>query len=152
MVVKNLIHQNLERFIITVKPKNGEVLSDVVKDSIKNDLKQYTVGAGIKQEFLDLKYLYVEFNSTVSFDTGFISDKLNLQSRILSAIENYAKSSDINSFGGRLKYSKLLSQIDRVDSGITSNITTLIMRRDLKPSYNQLATYEICYGNSSMLI
>ena len=131
---------------ITVKPKNGEVLSDVVKDSIKNDLKKYTV-AGIKQEFLDLKYLYVEFDSTVSFDTGFISDKLNLQSRILSAIENYAKSSDINSFGGRLKYSKLLSQIDRVDSGITSNITTLIMRRDLKPSYNQIATYEICYGN-----
>jgi len=131
---------------ITVKPKNGEVLSDVVKDSIKNDLKKYTV-AGIKQEFLDLKYLYVEFNSTVSFDTGFVSDKLNLQSRILSAIETYARSSDINSFGGRLKYSKLLSQIDRVDSGITSNITTLIMRRDLKPSYNQVATYEICYGN-----
>ena len=131
---------------ITVKPKNGEVLSDVVKDLIKNDLKKYTV-AGIKQEFLDLKYLYVEFNSTVSFDTGFVSDKLNLQSRILSAIETYARSSDINSFGGRLKYSKLLSQIDRVDSGITSNITTLIMRRDLKPSYNQIATYEICYGN-----
>ena len=134
------------KVFITVKPKNGEVLSDVVKDSIKNDLKRYTV-AGIKQEFLDLKYLYVEFNSTVSFDTGFVSDKLNLQSRILSAIETYARSSDINSFGGRLKYSKLLSQIDRVDGGITSNITTLIMRRDLKPSYNQLATYEICYGN-----
>ena len=27
---------------ITVKPKNGEVLSQVVKDSIKNDLKKYT--------------------------------------------------------------------------------------------------------------
>ena len=134
------------RVYITVKPKNGEVLSAVVKDSIKNDLKKYTV-AGIKQEFLDLKYLYVEFNSTVSYDSGFISDKLNLQSRILSAIETYAKSSDINSFGGRLKYSKLLSQIDRVDTGITSNITKLVMRRDLKPLYNQLATYEICYGN-----
>jgi len=131
---------------ITVKPKNGEVLSDVVKDSIKNDLKKYTV-AGIKQEFLDLKYLYVEFNSTVSFDTGFISDKLNLQSRILSAIETYAKSSDINSFGGRLKYSKLLSQIDKVDTGITSNITTLIMRRNMIPAYNSIATYEVCYGN-----
>ena len=134
------------KVFITVKPKNGEVLSAVVKDSIKNDLKKYTV-AGIKQEFLDLKYLYVEFNSTVSFDSGFISDKLNLQSRILSAIENYAKSADINSFGGRLKYSKLLSQIDQVDTGITSNITKLVMRRDLRPSYNQLATYEICYGN-----
>ena len=131
---------------ITVKPKNGEFLSAVAKDQIRNDLKKYTV-AGIKQEFLDLKYLYVEFNSTVSFDSGFISDKLNLQSRILSSIDTYARSSDINSFGGRLKYSKLLAQIDRVDTGITSNITTLVMRRDMRPLFNQLATYEICYGN-----
>ena len=131
---------------ITIKPKYGEVLSDVVKDSIKNDLKNYTV-AGIKQELLDLMYLYVEFNTTVSYDTGFISDKLNLQSRILSTIENYAKSTDINSFGGRLKYSKLLSQIDNVDNGITSNITTLVMRRNLSPLINQVATYEVCYGN-----
>ena len=131
---------------ITVKPKNGEFLSAVAKDSIKNDLKKYTV-AGIKQQFLDLMYLYVEFDSTVSYDSGFIADKLNLQTRILSAVESYAKSADINSFGGRLKYSKLLSQIDRVDDGITSNITNLIIRRNLIPSYNTLATYEVCYGN-----
>jgi len=131
---------------ITVKPKNGEFLSAVAKNLIKNDLKRYTV-AGIKQEFLDLMYLYVEFDSTVSYDSGFISDKLNLQSRILSAVESYAESPDINSFGGRLKYSKLLSQIDKVDNGITSNITTLVIRRNLVPSYNKLATYEICYGN-----
>ena len=134
------------KIFITVKPKNGEFLSAVTKDSIKNDLKKYTV-AGIKQEFLDLMYLYVEFNTTVSYDAGVISDKLNLQSRILSTITNYSKSSDINSFGGRLKYSKLISQIDKVDSGITSNITTLVMRRNMIPLLNQIATYEICYGN-----
>ena len=131
---------------ITIKPKNGEFLSAVAKDSIKNDLKKYTV-AGIKQEFLDLMYLYVEYNTTVSYDSGFISDSLNLQTRIQSAIQSYAKSTDINSFGGRLKYSKLLSQIDKVDSGITSNITTLVMRRNMVPAYNTVATYEVCYGN-----
>ena len=118
----------------------------MAKDSIKNDLKKYTV-AGIKQEFLDLMYLYVEYESTVSYDSGFVADKLNLQTRILSAIESYSKSADINSFGGRLKYSKLLSQIDKVDNGITSNITTLVIRRNLVPSYNSIATYEVCYGN-----
>ncbi len=134
------------KVFITVKPKNGEFLSEITKDIIKNDLKKYTV-AGIKQEFLDLMYLYVEFNTTVSYDSGFISDSLNLKSRIISAIDVYSKSSDINSFGGRLKYSKLLSQIDKVDTGITSNITTLVMRRNMIPSYNRLATYEVCYGN-----
>tara|TARA_Y100001963_G_scaffold22908_1_gene30160 strand:- start:20056 stop:21759 length:1704 start_codon:yes stop_codon:yes gene_type:complete len=131
---------------VTVKPKNGEVLSDVAKDSIKNDLKKYTV-AGIKQEFIDLKYLYVEYDSTVSYDSGFISNSLDLNSRIITSIQKYAKSADINSFGGRLKYSKLLSQIDNVDTGITSNITKLVMRRNMVPAYNQLATYELCYAN-----
>ena len=134
------------KVFITIKPKNGEFISAVTKDNIKSDLKKYTV-AGIKQEFLDLMYLYVEFKSTVSYDSGFVSDPLNLQSRIISAIESYAKSADINSFGGRLKYSKLLSQIDKVDTGITSNITTLVIRRNMVPLYNQLATYEVCYGN-----
>jgi len=131
---------------ITVKPKNGEILSDVAKESIRTDLKKYTVG-GIKQEFIDLKYLYVEYESTVSYDSGYIPNKQELHSRILSAIETYAKSSDINSFGGRLKYSKLVSIIDKVDTGITSNITKIVMKRIMVPEYNMLANYEICYGN-----
>tara|TARA_B100000700_G_scaffold4046_1_gene4688 strand:- start:4674 stop:6383 length:1710 start_codon:yes stop_codon:yes gene_type:complete len=131
---------------ITVKPKNGEILSDVAKESIRTDLKKYTV-AGIKQEFIDLKYLYVEYESTVSYDSGYIPNKQELHSRILSAIETYAKSSDINSFGGRLKYSKLVSIIDKVDTGITSNITKIVMKRIMIPEYSFLANYEICYGN-----
>jgi hypothetical protein len=131
---------------ITIKPKNGEILSDVTKNSIKNDLKKYTV-AGIKQEFIDLKYLYVEYDSTVSYDPSFISNRENLYTRIQSTINLYSKSSDINSFGGRLKYSKLISLIDNVDRGITSNITLLKMRRNLSPAYNVLANYELCFVN-----
>ena len=134
------------KVFITIKPKNGEILSDISKNSIKTGLKKYTV-AGIKQEFVDLKYLYVEYTSNVSYDSGFVGDKLGLNSRIISAIQEYSKSSDINSFGGRLKYSKLLSIIDRVDTGITSNITNLVMRRDMAPIYNSLTNYELCYGN-----
>ena len=134
------------RVYITIKPKNGDVISEALKDSIKSNLKKYTV-AGIKQELLDLKYLYVEYESTVAYNSSFIPDKLNLQTRITSAIQNYSKSSDINSFGGRLKYSKLQSIIDNVDDGITSNITNIKIRRNLVPLYNELATYEICYSN-----
>ena len=134
------------KVFITVKPKNGEFLSDVAKDSIKNDLKKYTI-AGIKQEFVDLKYLYVEYDSTVSYDPGQVTNPQDLHSRISAAIESYSDSADINSFGGRFKYSKLLSQIDRVDSAITSNITKVVMRRNMVPAYNALANYEICYGN-----
>ena len=134
------------KVFITVKPKNGEFISDVTKDAIKRDLKKYTV-AGIRQEFIDLHYLYVEYDSTVSYDPSFVANASDLKSRILSSLSAYAKSADINSFGGRVKYSKLLNIIDKVDTGITSNITNLIMRRNMVPLTNQLANYEICYGN-----
>ena len=134
------------KVFITIKPKTGEMLSSTVKNSIKSNLKKYTV-AGIIQEFIDLKYLYVEYDSTVSYNPSFVSTKEELSSRILKSISNYATSSDINSFGGRMKYSKLLSIIDKVDDAITSNITVVVMRRDLNPAYNQLANYELCYSN-----
>ena len=135
------------KVFITIKPKNGDFLSEVAKNTIKNKLKEYTI-AGIRQEFLDLKYLYVEYDSTVSYDPGQVTNTEDLFSRVQQAIVNYSKSTDINSFGGRLKYSKLLRQIDNVDAGITSNITNLVIRRNLVPAYDQLANYELCYANA----
>ena len=134
------------KVFITIKPKNGDFLSDIAKNTIKSKLKEYTI-AGIRQEFLDLKYLFVEYDSTVSYDPGRVTNTEDLFSRVQDAIVSYSKSTDINSFGGRLKYSKLLRQIDNVDSGITSNITNLVMRRNLVPAYDQLANYELCYAN-----
>ena len=58
---------------------------------------------------------------------------------ILKSIANYATSSDINSFGGRLKYSKLLKQIDDTNTAITSNITTTT-NSSLIGSINGVAT------------
>ena len=37
--------------------------------------------------------------------------------------------------------------IDNVDTAITSNITSVIMRRNLKALVNQVAQYELCFGN-----
>ena len=65
------------KVFITIKPKNGDFLSETAKESIKLDLKKYTI-AGIKQEFLDLKYLYIEYDSTVSYDPNLVTNKENL--------------------------------------------------------------------------
>jgi hypothetical protein len=53
----------------------------------------------------------------------------------------------LNAFGSRFKYSKVLQTIDKTDTAITSNITKVIIRRDLKAQINSLSQYEICYGN-----
>jgi hypothetical protein len=53
----------------------------------------------------------------------------------------------LNAFGSRFKYSKVLQTIDKTDTAITSNITKVIIRRDLKAQINSPSQYEICYGN-----
>jgi hypothetical protein len=50
-------------------------------------------------------------------------------------------------YGARFKYSKFLKIIDDSDPAITSNITKITLRRDLRVELNKFADYEICYGN-----
>ena len=131
---------------ISIKPKNGTYVSDFDKLQIKNKLKSYAI-AGINSEIIDLKVLYVEINSTIYYDSSKVSDHLNLKSLITNSLSQYSNNVEMNKFGGRFKYSKLNQLIDRVHEGITSNITKVIIRRDLKASLNTFAQYELCFGN-----
>ena len=131
---------------ISIKPKNGTFVSDFDKSQIKNRLKNYAV-AGINSEIVDLKLLYVEIDSTVYYNPSQIASASNLRTSIIAALNSYASNVELNKFGGRFKYSKVSTLIDRIDNGITSNITKVIIRRDLKALLNQFAQYELCFGN-----
>ena len=131
---------------ITIKPKNGEFVSDFDKTQILSKLKGYSL-TGINQKILDLKLLYVELESFVYYDLSKISTVSNLKTRIINGLTTYAKSTDLNKFGGRFKYSKVINVIDKIDDAISSNISRVIIRRNLKALVNQFAQYELCYGN-----
>lgn len=134
------------RVLISIKPKNGISISDFTKTQILNDLKKYSI-SGINQELVDVKLIYVEVESDVFYDSSKVSNITELKGKIMSSLETYSKSIDLNKFGGRFKYSKLLQIIDNVDSSITSNITRVVMRRDMKSVLNTYSQYEICFGN-----
>ena len=131
---------------ITIKPKNGEFVSDFDKQSILSNLKGYTL-AGINQKILDLKLLYVELDSFVYYDQSKVTTVSELKTNIINGLLTYGSSTDINKFGGRFKYSRLVNVIDNIDDAITSNITRVRIRRNLKALTNQFAQYELCYGN-----
>ena len=131
---------------ISIKPKNGTFVSDFDKTQIKNKLKSYSI-AGINSEIVDLKILYVEIDSTVYYNPAQVLSENSLRTSIVTALNDYANNVEINKFGGRFKYSKINQLIDRVENGITSNITKVIIRRDMKALLNQFAQYELCFGN-----
>ena len=131
---------------ITIKPKNGEFVSDFDKTQILSKLKSYSL-TGINQKILDLKLLYVELDSYVYYDPSKVSTVSNLKTKIINGLTTYGQSTELNKFGGRFKYSKVLNVIDNIDSAISSNISRVIIRRNLKALTNQFAQYELCYGN-----
>ena len=131
---------------ISIKPKNGEFISDFDKVQILNNLKNYSL-TGINQKIVDLQILYVELDSFVYYNSAQITNVDDLKTRVTSALTTYSQSRDVNKFGGRFKYSKVLNVIDNVDNAITSNITRVTIRRNLQVLVNQFAQYELCFGN-----
>ena len=131
---------------ISIKPKNGTFVSDFNKQQIINKLKQYSI-SGINQKIIDLKILYVEIDSSIYYNYAQVSAVESLKTKVINSLTEYSKSVDLNSFGGRFKYSKVLQIIDNTDIAITSNITKIKIRRDLKAIVNQFAQYELCFGN-----
>ncbi len=132
--------------LISIKPKNGDYVSDFDKQTILSKLKNYSL-TGINQQIIDLKILYVEIDSAVYYNNPQVTNINDLKTRVLSTLNSFA-TSNINKFGGRFKYSKVCQTIDNVDNAITSNITRVIIRRNLKALIDTPAQYELCFGNA----
>lgn len=137
--------------LISIKPVNGVEVSDFDKKIILDGLKQYTI-AGINQQIIDLKVLFVEIESAVYYDTTKTTTADTLKTAVVRSLNAYAGSIDINKFGGRFKYSKCQKVIDDTSTAVTSNITKVIIRRNLNVAENQFAQYELCYGNAFHII
>ena len=131
---------------ISIKPKNGLYISDFDKELILSKLKKYSI-TGINQKLIDIKVLYVELDSFVYYNPVKSSSPLAVKTKIQKSLTTLAESLYSTKIGGRFKYSKVINIIDDSDSSITSNITKIIIRRNLNCLLNQFAEYELCYGN-----
>ena len=143
---EELVPPQFGKVFISIKPRNGDYVSQAIKENIKRDLRKYSV-TGIVPEILDLKYLYVITNSKVYYNTKQSSDAASISSVVQNNIQKYADSSELNKYGTRFKYSKFLGIIDQSHPAITSNITSIQMRRDLRLAVDTFAEYAIDFGN-----
>jgi hypothetical protein len=139
------------KVFVVIKPKTGNYLPNSIKENIKDNIKKYSV-AGIVLEILDLKYLYVETFSTVNYNTNLAPGNEFIESVVSENISAYSKSSELNKYGAKFKYSKFLSVIDNSHESITSNITKVEIRRDFRPVLNSFGEYEVCFGNEFQVL
>ena len=143
---EDLVPPQYGKVFISIKPRTGDFLPNLIKENIRLRLKKYAV-AGIVPEILDLKYLYIEVDSKIYYNSNLAPSSADVSSLVQSNATKYSESSELNKYGARFKYSKFLNIIDQSQEGITSNITTIKMRRDLRIALNSFAEYAIGYGN-----
>ena len=134
------------KVFISIKPYNGVFLSTAIKQNLQQHIKKYTV-AGIRPEIIDLKYLYVEADVEAYYNPNKAPSGSFVQNLVTQNIAKYADSSELNQFGARFKYSKFQKVVDSSNESMTSNITTIKMRRDMQARLNTFAEYELCFGN-----
>tara|TARA_E500000331_G_scaffold47440_1_gene40155 strand:+ start:1183 stop:3108 length:1926 start_codon:yes stop_codon:yes gene_type:complete len=143
---EELIPPQYGKVFISIKPRTGDFLPNLIKENIKTKLKKYAV-AGIVPEILDLKYLYLEVDSKIYYNTNLAPNSAYVSTLATQNTTKYAESTELNRYGARFKYSKFLKVIDDSSDAITSNITTIQIRRDLRVVINSFAEYQIGFGN-----
>jgi len=144
---EELVPPQYGKVFITIKPFYGPFVPDSIKNNLNELLRKYSV-AGIVTEILDLKYLYIEAHINAYYNTSLAANSDAVKAVISNNITTYSDSTEMNKYGAKFKYSKFQAVVDNSNDSITSNITKVEIRRDLKPLLNQHAEYELCFGNS----
>jgi hypothetical protein len=132
---------------IAIKPTNAVKLSSFTKNDLVRQLKPYMV-ASVVPEIVDPSILYVELTSKIYYDRSKTSQTAeDIRTKVVNSINDYIKLSDTEKFNGKFRYSKLIGVIDKADTSINSNQTSVMMRKDFYPEINSTYFYEICYQN-----
>lgn len=132
---------------IVIKPENASFLSSTTKKSIVDKMRNYMV-ASVTPEIIDPSILYIEATSGVYYNTSVTTEKPEeIRNKVISGINQYLAQSTVEKFNGKFRYSKFVSTIDNSDRSISSNATTIMMRKDFYPQINSSSFYEVCYQN-----
>ena len=132
---------------VVIKPSNAAALTSYTKRKIESEIKKFSVGS-VTPQIIDPSILYIELKSKIYFQSSLTNKTPDaIKSSVIKNIESYIKNSDTEKFGGKFRYSRLVSAIDSTDRSVRSNLTEVIMRKDFYPSLNNKAYYELCFNN-----
>lgn len=132
---------------ISIQPDNAEKLSDAEKQYILNEILGPRKLVTMHPKIIDPINLHVELDVAFYYDQKMTTRKAEeISSIVLSTIQNYSNT-NLNKFGGILRYSNLVRAIDTAEESIKSSIVTLKIHRDIVPVFNRQVNYVVDVGN-----
>ncbi len=132
---------------ISIKPKSGPFLIPSEKSFISETILKPRAVIGVLPELIDPIYNILQIDTTVYYNPNETNKTAtDLINSARNAIIDY---NDLNlkKFEGILRYSRFISDIDNSDTGIKSNITQILIRRQVDVIFNRFARYVVNINN-----
>ena len=134
------------KVILSIKPSSGTIATQYIKNEISNYLAPY-IAIPNRIAIVDPDYLYVYIQSEIQYNKNSTSkSKSEIEFAVLDSIKKYSLQ-NLEKFGNDLRYSKLLSIIDKSDSSIESNDTKLKVVKKISPLFGYPTTYKLEFNN-----
>ena len=135
------------RVYISIKPVSGATLTEAKKTDIITQLKDFNV-ASVTPVIQDPETTSLQLSVDVKYDaksTTRSSD--SIKALVSSAITTF-NTDNLGQFDGLFRHSKFIETINKVDTSILSNITTVKMHKSFTATTSGATTYTINYNNA----
>ena len=135
------------RVYISIKPVSGATLTEAKKPDIITQLKDFNV-ASVTPVIQDPETTSLQLSVDVKYDaksTTRSSD--SIKALVSSAITTF-NTDNLGQFDGLFRHSKFIETINKVDTSILSNITTVKMHKSFTATTSGATTYTISYNNA----
>ena len=134
------------KVIIVTKSFGSDKTPDSTKLSIQNYLRD-KMPLSITPEFQEPDYIYVKLNTTVFYNQSLTTKTTSdIRSSVISAISSFS-ATNLQNFNQNMRFSRLVSAIDKADASIISNDSIIQMSKRLLPTINQPFSETIQFHN-----
>lgn len=132
---------------ISIKPKDGEVLDEVEKQKIKDQILKPRNIVSISPEIIDPEYTYLKLQVFYKYNPALTSRTAGeLKQLVTDTIANY-NSADLQQFDGVFRNSKLTRLIDACDPSILNSTVRVFMVKRVVPVLNTPRLYTIQFSS-----
>lgn len=124
------------KVMISLKPFSSFTISDVTKESIKNNILKTKQGITITPVFVDPTFFFVGLTADIRYNslTTTLSSE-QIRSQVSAAITNFF-SVNLQKFNKNYIHSSVINDILKINTSITSALLTLKLQRRIIPTLN----------------
>ena len=135
------------RVYISINPVAGATLTEAKKTDIINKLKEFNV-ASITPVIEDPETTSLQLSVNVKYDAKATTKTADsIKALVNSAITTF-NTNNLGQFDSLFRHSKFIETVNKVDSSILSNITTVKMHKSFTATTTGSTTYSVKFNNA----